>query len=337
MRTVVIDGQHLGKWGEATAEAFHQLGFSPRLLYSKTHTPTRWTRRLNRVWPVTRRWLQWEAVWLRQILQEISIHKPVLYLSIQGPLTSAAADTIKRLSPGARILYWIGDVLATAPHLVQRLEQLQPAARRGDLDLCLVSTHGNERRVRPLGIHQVCYFPFGYAPGVHSPPPPSSPCPPYRWPVTFVAQADPDRARFIRELNHLLPFRVTLFGHGWNRYGLAVHRRVPFTETLRIHAASCLSLNHMKSEVDGGMNMRFYEIPAAGGFQLCSFQPEVLESPLRQTPTCRSPEECARLVLHYLRHESERETLRRHLTETVKRECSYAQQFAQILPRLGLR
>ncbi|MCS7089408.1 MAG: glycosyltransferase [Verrucomicrobiota bacterium] len=235
-----------------------------------------------------------------------------------------------------RVLYWIGDVLATTPHLVRRLKQLQPSAREGSLDLLLVSTRGNEKLAQELGIRQTRYFPFGYSPKVHSVSAASPPRSPYRWLITFVAAADPARARFIRELNGRLPFPVTLFGPNWHRFGLKAGPRVTLPASLQIHAASQISLNHMKAEVDGGMNMRFYEIPAAGGFQICSFQTEIATSPLWETPTYRNVEECARLILYYLENVHERETLRMRLSEVVRSECSYTRLFGEVLKELAV-
>jgi spore maturation protein CgeB len=56
--------------------------------------------------------------------------------------------------------------------------------------------------------------------------------------------------------------------------------------------------------------MKYYEIPAAGGFQICDWQP-LMDSTLlgRQTVACHSLPEFAEQVRYYLAHEQQRRKL----------------------------
>ena len=64
--------------------------------------------------------------------------------------------------------------------------------------------------------------------------------------------------------------------------------------------------------------MKFYEIPAAGGFQICDWQALLEETTLgKQTVACRSFAEFVEKINYYLAHEQQRQQLAKAASETV--------------------
>jgi spore maturation protein CgeB len=77
--------------------------------------------------------------------------------------------------------------------------------------------------------------------------------------------------------------------------------------------------------------MKFYEIPAAGGFQLCDWQAAMDETELgRQTPSCRDLPEFAEKVRYYLAHEQARREISDQTTQTVYATASYPEKLARL-------
>ena len=98
-----------------------------------------------------------------------------------------------------------------------------------------------------------------------------------------------------------------------------------------MHACSSISLNLHHADTDNGCNMKFYEIPAAGGFQICNWQPLLEETSLgRQTVACRSPAEFAEKTHYYLAHEQERRQLVKAASQTVFTTEDYPSKLAEI-------
>jgi spore maturation protein CgeB len=99
-----------------------------------------------------------------------------------------------------------------------------------------------------------------------------------------------------------------VWGRGWRKcHGVRHHGALSLADSLKVYACSTISLNLHHVDTPNGCNMKYYEIPAAGGFQICDWQP-LMDStdPGRQTVACRSLPEFADKVNYFLAHESER-------------------------------
>ena len=86
-----------------------------------------------------------------------------------------------------------------------------------------------------------------------------------------------NRDRYVIFLKRKLPQLFDLIGKGWDSaYGLAA--RAPFVSTDDYFAhfrQVAINLNVVNGNAESGLNMRHFEITAAGGFMLCHNQPEL--------------------------------------------------------------
>ena len=81
--------------------------------------------------------------------------------------------------------------------------------------------------------------------------------------------------------------------------------------------------------------MKFYEIPAAGGFQICDYQAVMDEFQTgRMTVSFRSLEELAEKTDYYLTHESERLELTRAIQHQVLADELYTTRLQRLLDSL---
>lgn len=88
-----------------------------------------------------------------------------------------------------------------------------------------------------------------------------------------------NRDRFAIFLKRKLGPKFELIGNGWDAaYGLDVSPQLPTNEQYFQHFRdTAINLNLVNGNAETGLNMRHFEITAAGGFMLCYAQPELAD------------------------------------------------------------
>ena len=88
-----------------------------------------------------------------------------------------------------------------------------------------------------------------------------------------------NRDRFVIFLKRELGESFRLIGSGWDKsYGLPALPALPtYDEYLDHFRKTAVNINLVSGNAETGLNMRHYEITAAGGFMLCYDQPELAE------------------------------------------------------------
>ena len=82
--------------------------------------------------------------------------------------------------------------------------------------------------------------------------------------------------------------------------------------------------------------MKFYEIPAAGGFQICDWQAAMDETQLgTQTISCRDLPGFSEKIRYYLAHEQTRREISDQTTQTVYATASYPEKLAKLFRLLA--
>ncbi len=86
-----------------------------------------------------------------------------------------------------------------------------------------------------------------------------------------------NRDRFVIFLTRKLGEHFHLHGHGWDTaYGIAPRNPLPTgTPYFQHFRDTAININLVNGNAEGGLNMRHFEITAAGGFMLCYRQPEL--------------------------------------------------------------
>jgi spore maturation protein CgeB len=275
------------------------------------------------------------AAWRRRYLQRLAwrceASPPDLLLSIQGKLDNATASLLRKQTPALRVIFWWGDILTD-----KGLAAIRRTA--GFADRLLVSYRGTYEKLKPVYGDQLRYFPFGVSPEFHA-----SGGLSHRErrrfaaDVAFVGTCYPERCDLIRELNRTLDHPVSVWGRGWRRCrGVRGRGVLTLRESLKVHACSKISLNLHHRDTDNGCNMKFFEIPAAGGFQLCDRQPVMDTIALgRQTVTCGSLADFTRHIRYYLAHPAERERIAAAARDAVFATAGYQDRLEELLQELA--
>jgi hypothetical protein len=329
---VFIEGPRwAGMWTEIIAASLQQLGHRVEYLHHNVRLPG------DRMILAGRTWLHGEdrgTVWaqrFRQRLLERAGHSKLdVLLSIQGKVDAATAQQLRRHSPGLRIIYWWGDILGDAA-----LAHIREAA--GFADRILVSYAGSHARLKKLYGDRVLYFPFGVAPAFHGVDMITARARShFSAAVAFVGTCYPERCELLRYLNSRLGSPVAVWGRGWRHCsGVRGHGALSLRESQMVHACATISINLHHAGTDNGGNMKYWEIPAAGGFQICDWQPELTATAHgKHTIFCRSLPEFAERIRYYLAHADERLQLAHAAREAVLDTAGYTPRLATLLQDL---
>ncbi len=329
MRIFVEGPWWCGEWTAISVATLEQLGHEVALHYHNRRTLTDRIAlaagRLSR--PAESRSTAWTRRYQLQLFQAMGDAAWDMLFSIQG---RAQADTIHRLrsvSPGLRVVYWWGDIITD-----QGSRRLADAAEFSDR--ILVSCRGAYDKLSAVHGDKITYFPFGVSPRFHQAGEISwRDRQRYTAEVAFVGTCYPERCELVRYLNARLEKPVRVWGRGWRHCrGVRAHGPLPLADALKVYACSGISLNLHHRGTDNGCNMKFYEIPAAGGFQICDWQPVMEETALgNQTIACRSPAEFADKIAHYLACPGERQRIGEQASAMVYAHETYLARFGKLM------
>ncbi len=143
------------------------------------------------------------------------------------------------------------------------------------------------------------------------------------------------RDRFVLFLSKKLGNTFRLIGQRWDAaYGLPCEPPIPTTDAYLHHFRTCaINLNFANGNTDSGLNMRHFEITAAGGFMLCYHQPEI-ETCFdvgKECVTFRNERDLLEKIEYYLTHPAERVEIAMAGQRRTLREHLYSHRLADML------
>jgi hypothetical protein len=332
MKRALVEGSlWMGQWTEVTADAFEQLGCSVDVVYSNRKNGSIRARKLLNRLGLKRDRDPLRTYYHGEILERIQAHDYTYYVSVSGKLDARLLAAIRELAPQLRIIYWIGDPFVG--NIRQRFDDLY--GRIDELDALALAEPGVYQRLTGEGFRKIYYLPFGVSERYHGNLKFSTAEEErFRSEVSFVGTHTPQRAELIRYLNHRLGQEVRVWGRGWGGSGIKCRGRLSLEETLKVYACSKISLNVHQAGVEGG-NMRYFEIPAVGGFQICDWKEGLPREDFgTRVVTFRTPEELGERISYYLEHEEERHAIRDELRAICFSRCTYRDRFASLLRAL---
>ena len=314
-----------GQWTEIVADALQQAGHTVAVSYHNRKTlHDRLALAGKTLLTGESRKTTWAERHRIQLLEAMSHDQWDILLSIQGTVDQQTLQQCRQHSPGLKVFFWWGDILTD-----QARTRISQAAEFSEQ--LLISGKGNFDTLSPVYQRQLRYFPFGVSRRFHTVSNISAPDRKrFSAELAFVGTCYPERCELIRYLNTQLDVPVSVWGRGWRHCkGIRSHGALSLADSLKVHACSKVSLNLHHANTNNGFNMKFYEIPAAGGFQICDWQPLLDETMLgRQTIACRSFAEFAEKTSYYLAHEQERQQVVAATSKTVFTTEDYTSRLA---------
>ncbi|MCB1742455.1 MAG: glycosyltransferase [Gammaproteobacteria bacterium] len=324
---ILIDGPDFeGQWSESVADALAALGHEVTLLLRGGRNPG---GRLLLAW---QRWRHGQAdfeasarLGRERLRAQLDRERFDLLLSLQGPLDARWLQAARRVQPGLRVWYWIGASIGLSPFPISRTPRL--------VDRFLVSSRGIQLLLREQGARDVVYLPFAVCRRRHvARQPDAFQSSRYRCEVSLVGTAYPERAEAIEYLNRRLSQPVRVWGRGWRRHPrLRAGPPLPMARAMRVHASSRIALNPHHPQTRGGLNMRFFEIPAAGGFQITNDQALLDELPFGSlVARYGSLPELHEQVDYFLRNAAERDRRAHQIREQMLGEHTWERRLAPL-------
>lgn len=332
MRILVEGPWWSGKWTDITVSTLRQLGHKVDYLYHNRKTLADRARLAgNRLAALAGADASsWPDMARAHLLARVQAFRPELLLSIQGKLDRRTAHNLKQLLPDLKIVFWWGDILTDRAR-----QQIDRAAQFADR--ILISYRGSLEQLQPLYGKQLQYFPFGTSARFHTATALSAHDQSrFAADVIFVGTCYPERCELVRYLNARLDQPVKVWGRGWRKCsGVHSHGALSLDNCIKAYATAGITLNLHHRETDNGFNMKFYEIPAAGGLQLCDWQPALQDSELgKLTSGCRTPEEFLERIRHLLAHPQEGRQLAAQATTAARTLETYESRFKNLLDTL---
>jgi spore maturation protein CgeB len=321
-----------GKWTAITVTALEQLGHEVAFQYHNRRTLADRIAlaagKLAR--PAEARSDAWMRRYQRHLLGTMQAGGWDVLFSIQGRVLADTIQLLRRHSPGLRVVYWWGDIITD--RAIRRLADATEFS-----DRILVAYRGVYDRLRAVHGDKIAYFPFGVSSRFHQVNAISwRDRQRYTADVAFVGTCYPERCELVRYLNTRLDKPVSVWGRGWRRCrGVRAHGPLTLADTLKVYACSAISLNLHHRNTENGCNMKFFEIPAAGGFQICDWQTVMQETALGcSTIACRSPTEFGDKVLHYLACPQERRDIAEQTSALAHKQETYLARFGKLMKEL---
>ena len=182
-------------------------------------------------------------------------------------------------------------------------------------------------------------------------PPADEPDEPFAWDVVFVGDARHNMGHLpstrlrvdLVEAAARSGLRVAVWGRGWEtleadsparqrHQGLTL---LPAATVARTYRRAKIALNAHHAQMREGVNMRTFEIPAAGAFQLCDSKArlgELLEIG-REVAIYEGPDDLAEVLHRYAGDDAARARMAEAGRQRVLRDHTYAVRMAQLVAR----
>lgn len=258
------------------------------------------------------------------LLATVQREKPDLLLAFRGDFLMP--ETARRVrATGCRLVVFNPDSLFP-PAPSARPEHLR-AAR--EADVYLIWSVALAERLRELGVN-ARFFPFGWDPDFHPCHPPDGP---KTHAVVFIGNWDRRREAFLEKIAGAVELKI------WGNQAWKTRTRqgsrlktgwqggpVVGTAFSEVVAQSALVLNVFREQhASGGVIMRSFEVPGAGGFLLSEANDEVRRSfPENETGAYfTDAPDCVKKIRYWLDHPTKRAALARRAHARVAEHFTY--------------
>lgn len=208
----------------------------------------------------------------REMILELKKDKPdVLIVFGQNRVLTSALAQIKAMFQIKIVFIWQDTLLFLGANQINSLPLY---------DLICTYSKSNIKPFEVLGGRSVVWLPLAADPHIHSH---VTPCEQFKCDVAFIGQWRPEREAAVTALINQVPgITVKLWGPDWKRrsnnpkikkawQGRSLYGK----EFAQAIVSAKLNLNIIDDTNYPAANMRFFEIPCAGGLQICTICPEM--------------------------------------------------------------
>lgn len=280
--------------------------------------------------------VDWKTMSNHRLQDMVKKHKTPLVISLQGIIDRKTVDRIREINPIIRIIYWWGPPVRKEEQ-AQRIMELDPM-----VDVLALSFKNDVELMRSKGAEKVVHLPFASCPYHHKLKlnVTSRTRRKYGRDVIFIGPHGEYEEELISRTSEVLGGKVDVWGYGWSTNQWIRHNGLIFPpRNLEAYAASAVVINaHGKDFLEhNGLNPPFFEIPAAGGFQITEEQPVLDEQPFRShVVTFRDSKDLAEKVRYYLHDQGARESMRTRLEKHILEHETYGRRLYDLFTSMNI-
>lgn len=271
--------------------------------------------------------VDWKTMSNHRLRDMVNKNKTPLVISLQGMIDKKTVEDIRGLNPIIRIIYWWGPPVRREDQILRIMEV------DGFVDILALSFEKDVQLLRSRGAKRIAHMPFASCPYHHKLKlkVTSRSRRRYGREVMLIAPHGEYEEELVCRTSEVLGRKVDVWGPGWSDNQWVKHNGLIFPpRNLEAYATSSIVLNlHGKDFAEhNGLNPAFFEIPAAGGFQITEEQPVLDDQPFFPlVATFGDSRELAEKVRYYLHDQGAREDMRSRLQAHILEKETYGQRF----------
>lgn len=351
MKILLVGPRWIGGWMEGVEHGLLALGHQVQVFaYTSPRAPFRMNNELtlkSYVPTIFHSFLKpiaqnigviWERDMNLRLIKKTQEYQPDLIFILKGDLIQP--ETLQALkSPYRKIIsWWVDNPILYFKDYPQVEEQIKL------IDALFVFDYDDIEVLKQKGVTSLYYLPCAYDPNVYRPKTITiSEKKHFECEIAFIANYYPERGEFLK---YIKEFNVAVWGRGWKKFLNAHNFSTNVLRAKSLNGESiasvyntaqiCPNVHHIQSR-GGGLNMRTFEIPGAGGFQLTDYI-EGMEEHFeigKEIVVYQSPEHFRELAEYYLKHENERKAIAKRGHERAMRDHTYEQRLKKIFEVLN--
>jgi spore maturation protein CgeB len=352
MKILLVGPRWIGGWMEGVEEGLLALGHQVQAFaYSSPHAPFRMNNELkirgyipSALQPLVRPLAQkigniWEKNMNLQLIKAAKQYQPDMIFLLKGDLIDSETLNVLKYLQCKIISWWVDNPILYFKDYPQVEQQLNI------IDALFIFDYDDLESLKQKGINQLYYLPCAYDPKIYYPKKIGlSEQKRFACDIAFIANYYPKRGEFLK---HAQGLDVAVWGRAWKDFLKNHHFSSNVLRAKSLSSANvasvyntahiCSNAHHVQSR-RGGLNMRTFEIPGAGGFQLSDYV-EGMEEHFeidKEIAIYQSPEHFRELADYYLTHPSERHAIAKCGYERAVRDHTYEQRLKKIFQVLDL-
>ena len=335
-KQVTIEGPIAGnRWTWVVESGFYSMGLESAIHFHDCPEPM--SRISNRMHNLMRKFglpgtfVEWETMSNHRLRDMVKKNKTPLVVSLQGLIDRQTVENIRELNPIIRIIYWWGPP-------VRREDQIDRIMEVDELvDVAGLSFKKDLENLRSRGARNVVHLPFAACPYHHrlKVKVTSGARRKYGRDVMLISPYGEYEEELVRRVSETLGQKVDVWGPGWSDSEWVRANGLIFPpRNLEAYASSAIVINTHGQDFDrhDGLNPAFFEIPAAGGFQITEKQAVLDRQDFgRHVATFQDSRELAEKVRYYLHDQGARESMRSALQAHILEHETYGRRLYNLL------
>lgn len=266
----------------------------------------------------------------KKFQRKVDLEKPEILFIIKGnAITSETLKTIREQYPHLVLINYNPDSPFNTSSSEKEVEKSIAL-----YDIYCTYSHQLVNQISNAGCKQVVYSPFAVDDKLIYPLKHEK----YLYNISFIGNGDIDRQQKVINLFENSFLSLNVFGNTWNKKSyLNLYSQRNGIEFLKTISQSKININLLRKQNEGSVNMRTFEIPAAGGFMMHEYSEEAMEffAPDKEAVYFISKDDFEDKAKFYLENEASRlKILENGYQKTKLYEFSYRSRMNEILSGL---